>query len=224
MNKLTIFLPVRNYHCPISQGFGKPVSATTAKFYKELGLAGHNGIDFILNVGSEVLAAHDGELIRATTSDDNNYYWIVNRELKIKTFYCHLSEFKNFNKTVKAGELIGLSGGMPGAKGSGKYTTGPHLHFGLYSILGSGSYADYNNGYFGAVDPVPYLAEELVDWQLIKNPVDPMVFLMKNGYRWWLHDEDIFFKWFGRRVDEMDIKSVNLITQNYYKYAGLITK
>ena len=51
-----------------------------------------------------------------------------------------------------------------------------------------------------------------------------MVFIMKNGYRWWFKNAESFKNWFGYEVHRADIKEINLITQNNYQYKGSIGK
>jgi len=216
MIKLKLPLDVDKY--PISQWFGVPASPVTAKFYKELGLAGHNGIDFICRQGTEIKACHDGDVIVGNWSDGNKYVWIVNKTQKIKTMYCHLSAHKvKTGDKVKAGDVIALSGN------TGKYTTGAHLHLGLYLIDANGNYTEYNNGYDGAVDPAPYLAETIEDGTMIKYELDPAVFIVRNQKRYWILNERSFEVAFGVKVGQAKIKKVNLITLNNIPYDGLIS-
>ena len=51
--------------------------------------------------------------------------------------YCHLSRVDvAVGDRVAAGDLVGLSGGEPGAPGAGN-TTSPHLHFAMRTRLGA---------------------------------------------------------------------------------------
>lgn len=88
----------------------------------------HKGIDFPTAVGTPVHAANAGKVTVA--GDVNGYGYVVYLSHgTIETRYGHLSEFKvRVGDAVSAGQLIGLSGGEPGAKGSGR-SSGPHLHF-----------------------------------------------------------------------------------------------
>jgi murein DD-endopeptidase MepM/ murein hydrolase activator NlpD len=202
----------------VTQWFGKP-HASTAEFYKELGIDGHNGLDFRGAIGTPIKASNSGIARVRTGGDGNKMIMIYNYSERIMTFYCHLNKFLIKDKEeVKEGQVIGHIGN------TGKYTTGVHLHFGVYELTRGGGIKNPNNGYKGAVDPVPYLAERLRDWDIVKTPQDPMVFIMKNGYRWWFKNAESFKNWFGYEVHRADIKEINLITQNNYQYKGSIGK
>lgn len=64
------------------------------------------------------------------------------------------------------------------ANNTGKYTTGAHLHFGMYICWkrADGSFTeDFSNGFAGAVDPIPYFT----DSNIFQLPIG-----MGNGYYW----------------------------------------
>jgi murein DD-endopeptidase MepM/ murein hydrolase activator NlpD len=117
------------------------------EYYNKIGLKGHNGWDFAVPVGTPVYATHDGviqfagidsvySLTVSVCSPDNSFI----------TLNCHLSESKVVvGDKVKRGDLIALSGN------TGRYTNGPHLHFGVRPMP-----ANMDNGYNGADDPIHY--------------------------------------------------------------------
>lgn len=144
---LKLLLPVRDVF--ITQPFG----ANFVDFYQKLGMTAHNGTDFRAKDGCPVLAAHNGIVAFAGTDGDGGISvaieFIVD-DSGYKTIYYHLRSHNVIKgEAVCAGDIIGY------ADNTGKYTTGSHLHFGL-KFIENGKVKDYNNGYFGAVDPAPY--------------------------------------------------------------------
>ena len=96
-------------------------------------------------VGTPVRAAHDGTVYGHYAASSYGLYLEVIDTTR-RTIYAHLSSTSLTDGTeVRAGDIIGHSGNTGNS-------TGAHLHFGLYDIPRS-----YNNGYRGAVDPLPYL-------------------------------------------------------------------
>ena len=91
---------------------------------------GHNGIDWACMVGTEIYAMQDGVVIRADAVDGKVGY---GRHVRIQhpqgiSIYGHLSALRcSVGDQVKAGQLIGLSGGAVTDPASGN-STGPHLH------------------------------------------------------------------------------------------------
>ena len=91
----------------------------------------HNGLDIDASQGTDVKAAADGEVVGVvdTASPDYNYI-IIRHNSTIVSEYGHLSSAEvTEGETVSDGEVIGESGGEPGTRGAGQYSTGPHLHF-----------------------------------------------------------------------------------------------
>jgi len=91
----------------------------------------HNGIDIQVAQGSNVRAANGGNVIVAYDGGLNNYsYVVIDHGNGMKTVYGHLSVVSVLvGDTVKRGEIIGKSGGLPGTSGAGPYSNGAHLHF-----------------------------------------------------------------------------------------------
>lgn len=147
----------------VTQYFGE----NQTPLYKQLGLLGHTGIDLVAPDGTPVLASHDG-IVTFTGEDGSGGLGVVIRTLEAfaykdgpsfyKTIYWHLA--KNSFKvkpgdTVQAGQTIAL------ADNTGA-STGSHLHFGLKPIAqGEQDWQwdniEQNNGYKGAIDPLPYI-------------------------------------------------------------------
>ena len=107
---------------PISAGFKDPE-------YKKFFGKEHFGVDFRVPEGTKVLSVGQGEVLRARTNDDGYSFVIIEHEEGVYSLYGHLSEILILEgKEVEKGEVIGKSGGAIGKKGSGTFTTGPHLH------------------------------------------------------------------------------------------------
>lgn len=115
--------------------------------YVQFGLAGHNGIDWALPMGTPVLAAADG-MVEDLGYDAGGYGYYITlvHNGGVRTVYGHLSRvLMTRGDNVSEGQAIGKSG-------STGNSTGPHLHW-TVKAPGQGG-----NGYRGAVDPMGYLA------------------------------------------------------------------
>lgn len=111
--------PVKDPH--MSQKYGK---TNFTKWYTF-----HNGIDFSGSVGIPVLAAESGTVVG--TGDEGKYAygkWIaIQHKNGLTTLYGHLSkQIAKKGERVDRGEKIGLMG-------STGYSTGPHVHFSVFS-------------------------------------------------------------------------------------------
>jgi murein DD-endopeptidase MepM/ murein hydrolase activator NlpD len=90
----------------------------------------HDGLDWGIACGTPVYAAAPGEVIRAgwRASGWGNQVVIdhgIHRGVDLVTTYNHLSSIVKWGGHVRRGQLIGYSG-------TTGYSTGCHLHFGVY--------------------------------------------------------------------------------------------
>lgn len=118
----------------ITQQFGK--TSSSGRLYAS---GTHNGADFGVPVGTPVKSVRDGVISGTGNTDSQKGCYSYGRWVLIKhdnglsTLYAHLSaSLVSTGQSVTSGQVIGYSGGMPGAFGSG-FSTGPHLHLGLYA-------------------------------------------------------------------------------------------
>ncbi len=85
----------------------------------------HDGIDFIADAGTPVLAAAAGEVLTADFDVQKGYHVIIQHEGGYTTLYAHLAELRvTAGTTVEAGTEIGTVGNTG-------QSTGPHLHLEL---------------------------------------------------------------------------------------------
>lgn len=162
MKKLELYYPCK----PL--GVNQPFGTNFNDFYKKLGMKGHNGIDFLAPDSTIIRACHDG-VVTFTGEDGSAGLGVVLRTTEavldkdgdnkffFKTIYWHI---KKGSFKVKPGDLVKIGDVLALADNTGM-STGAHLHFGLKPVLqGEEDWSWSNifpsNGYFGAIDPMPY--------------------------------------------------------------------
>ena len=104
----------------------------------------HDGLDFRADIGSDVYATGDGEVILAKRYGTFGRTLIIDHGFGYKTLYAHLSVYEKDVKVgakVKRGQVIAKSGNTG-------LTEGPHLHYEVH----------YNDQ---PVDPLLYLFADI---------------------------------------------------------------
>lgn len=93
----------------------------------------HPAVDIRAGQGSAVSAVGPAYVakVRADSKCSGSYAYVMLIHADgLATVYGHLSKiYVQEGEMVDRGQVIGLSGAMPGTCGSGRLTTGPHLHF-----------------------------------------------------------------------------------------------
>lgn len=88
----------------------------------------HYAVDIIVAKDTPVKATADGTVIFAEWTSETGYVVIIEHSYELISVYKHNTSLtKEQGDIVKAGEVIALSGS------TGEYSTGPHLHFELWS-------------------------------------------------------------------------------------------
>ncbi|MFA7201940.1 MAG: peptidoglycan DD-metalloendopeptidase family protein [Candidatus Paceibacterota bacterium] len=118
-------IPLTDPH--ITQEQGRTASAK--KLYKS---GYHNGMDFGAPVGTPLFSTYEGTIVSVANQDlfcrkgAYGKYIAIKHPIGLTTLYAHLSlQVVKEGDSVKKGQLIGYSGNTG-------YSTGPHLHFGVY--------------------------------------------------------------------------------------------
>jgi murein DD-endopeptidase MepM/ murein hydrolase activator NlpD len=199
--KLQLIYPL-NLPFQVTQRFGE----NATPFYAQMGMKGHNGIDYGVPDGTPVYATHDG-VVTFAGHDNSAGLGIVIRTNEpfnyngqptyFKTIYWHLKEGSiaiKVDQKVTAGQKIAE------ADNTGM-STGTHLHFGVKPIYkGEDGYSWLNleqtNGYFGAVDPFPFLNGKFPkEMELNKHFLDFMEkakeFQIKEGIMDFANEKDL---------------------------------
>lgn len=135
----------------ITQNFGE-----RADYYKQFGLAGHEGLDCVPVDGERAICAvEDGIVVRDVDDPKSGAYGIycvvLNKQTKRAWWYCHMSQNNtSIGQEIKRGDVLGTMGGTGNV-------TGDHLHLGIRYADENGNATNIDNGYKGFVDPAPVL-------------------------------------------------------------------
>ncbi len=149
-----LMMPVQGY---ISQGYGKTDytqyqnndgswGCTYGGYYPNCEI--HNGIDIASYLGASIRGAADGKVIGMGYSGGWGNWIVLEHPNGLATLYAHLdSSVVSKGQNVTKGQIIGY-------EGTTGFSTGPHLHFSVYSSL-----ILYSNGpgYGGTVNPYSFL-------------------------------------------------------------------
>ena len=116
--------------------FIKPVDGLiTEGFNKKIG---HFGVDVVSKKGAFISSIDDGMVLFSSWTHEFGYVLVIKHQNSFISFYKHNSEvFKSKGDYVKSGETIAIIGN------SGKYSTGPHLHFELWKGSSAVNPVDY---------------------------------------------------------------------------------
>lgn len=131
---------------PVSDGFGARGGE-------------HKGIDYMMPVGTPLVAASDGVVHFSTSGGTGGWIATITTDNGYKLLYMHCSKFRTEleGKRVTYGTVIAYSGGAAGAQGAGD-STGPHLHF------------QVNNPQGTPIDPKTYFGMSQLDKNLQQGP------------------------------------------------------
>lgn len=91
----------------------------------------HPAVDIRAKQGTTITAAADGYVAKVKFDGSSNYgYIMLIHGDGLATVYGHVSKvYVTTDQYVVQGQTIGRTGGTPGSPGSGRFSTGPHLHF-----------------------------------------------------------------------------------------------
>ncbi len=127
-------------------------------------MKGHNGLDLMAYSGQPVHASFYGEVVEVEEDPARGLGVGIYHDLvldgKWKTRYWHLKTI-----AVKLGQIVN-TGDIIGYADNTGYSSGDHLHFEVKPQKQKYENLDSDNGYFGAVDPMPLLLPDFAAKQL----------------------------------------------------------
>jgi murein DD-endopeptidase MepM/ murein hydrolase activator NlpD len=90
----------------------------------------HNAIDIGTPQGTALRAVESGYVAKARDGGATGYsYIMIVHADGMSTVYGHVNKINvSADKFISKGDIIGYTGGMPGTRGAGPFSTGPHLH------------------------------------------------------------------------------------------------
>jgi hypothetical protein len=125
------------------------------QFRRDANLLWHNADDYGADIGTPILAPHDGEVVYSgfgfgTSPGTLGYYTIFDAGLYGLLLAHQDRQYQDLVGDVKQGEPIGFSGNTG-------WTTGPHVHAIMSTKRFKNGFFDFNREGGGTVSPKAYL-------------------------------------------------------------------
>ena len=118
----------------------------------------HRGLDIPAEVGTDVLAPHNGKIVKAFYTPGTGYALVLRDDKDLTHRFLHLSGYKvRVSDRVKRGQVIAKSGNTG-------YSSGPHLHYDVEDVKG-GNY----NSKGGKFDPLELFKHTSIPMKEWKN-------------------------------------------------------
>ncbi|PWH86515.1 M23 family metallopeptidase [Brumimicrobium oceani] len=112
-----------------------PVSGEVSQKFR---IPNHPGVDIVTKKGEQIKACLNGIVLHSSYDDKDGHTVILSHENEIISVYKHAEKvYVNVGDKVTRGKAIGVVGN------TGERSTGPHLHFELWSDLGPLNPMDY---------------------------------------------------------------------------------
>jgi len=140
----------------INQYFGRDkTDPELLPSYEAMGLRGHNGVDFGCYRGEKIYwdASCKGTVIESTIDSKSGFgITIVTEDEsgRFKHIFWH-----NMCNAVRVGQVL-ETGHLIALGDSTGFSTGNHVHRGLKRCDSNNYTLDHDNGYLGAIDPMPF--------------------------------------------------------------------
>lgn len=120
----------------------------------------HRGVDYAAAVGTPVVAAGDGKVVRATYDRFNGHHVFIQHGEKYQTKYLHFSK-----RAVKVGQQV-KQGQVIGYVGATGQASGPHLH---YEFLVDGVHRNPRTVSLPKARPIAKKDAKLFQQQVVKR-------------------------------------------------------
>ena len=148
----------------LTQTWGNKFFLNGVDVYAQYGLKGHDGLDYGLPSGTQIIAPHNGKIIEVADQGNTGYGKYIKIENdKGGSVLAHLQTFQvKVGDTVSEGQPIALSDNTGNS-------TGPHLHWGYYLFP-----RNRGNGYAGFIDQMPFLTQPTPPQTDLQKQLDEM--------------------------------------------------
>jgi len=121
-------------------------------------MRGHNGLDLYAKRWQPCYAMQHGTVLNVSTDENEGLGVVLRHDIVGKIWKTRSWHFIQVNSALKEGDKV-KTGQLLGYCDSTGRSTGDHLHIDLKELNTDGTIKNYDNGYFGAVDPMLYMSD-----------------------------------------------------------------